>query len=151
MSHANETDRAAFAAEIAALRDLRDILSDERDALRRIDPDAVMQLVPVKLARLEMFAALEQSRRGRMSAYGAEPRRADVELWLNDTAACDDWARLGVEVRSLNALCMRLAKAQMNHIDRAAAALRRAMGKQTLYGADGREDVSVPGRELAAI
>ena len=151
MNVANDTDRAAFAAEIAALRGLRDILTDERDALRRIDPDAVMQLVPVKLARLEMFAALEQCRRGRMGAHGIEPRRADLTRWLEDSAACEEWTRLGEEVRSLNALCVRLAKAQMAHIDRAAAALRRAMGRQSVYGADGREDLSVRGRELAAI
>jgi flagellar biosynthesis/type III secretory pathway chaperone len=155
---ADVADLAALEVEIAAFRALRDVLRDEQEALRRVDTETLAQLVPVKLEKLAVLASLARKRGEAMRHAGVPDSRAGMDLWLSRHPFAErgkslfrELLDLAHEALGLNTLSRRLATVQYRHFERASAALRRAVGQEDLYGADGRPRHQGAQRTLAAI
>lgn len=156
MTPVDLADGARLDREIAAFGVLRDVLRREQEALRRVDPDALADLVPRKLAALSVVDRMTRERgevlRGRPVAENATL----VDQWLGGapadaatTARTRELIALAQESFGLNSTNQRLAQAQARYFERAATALRRAAGHDVTYGADGRTEPAKSSRTLA--
>lgn len=150
-------DAARLAREIAAFAALRDVLRAEQDALRRVDPDALADLVPRKLAALSVVDRLARERAEALRQRPVTANATLVERWLGGAPAdaaiaarADELIALAQEAFSLNGTNQRLAEAQQRYFERAADALRRAAGQDVTYRADGRTEAPKSSRTLAA-
>jgi flagella synthesis protein FlgN len=153
-----DTVPAALAAEVDCLRDLLGILRIEQDALRRADADALAQMVPDKVRKLDVLGRLAQSRSEAMRKAGFPGTRLGVEAWLATVAhgssaqtSFRELLDLAATARGLNTSSKRLATMQYRHFERAGTALRRAGGHDDIYGADGRPQHRNTQRVLVSI
>jgi flagellar biosynthesis/type III secretory pathway chaperone len=138
-------DAARLDSEIASFRALRDVLRAEQDTLRRVDPDALADLVPRKLAALSVVDRLTRERGNALRDLPVAGDASLVARWLGGQPAdaatearVRELIELAQETFTLNAANHRVAQAQSRYFERAADALRRAAGQDVVYGADGR-------------
>lgn len=157
MTAVDLADSARLAREITAFLALREVLRAEQDALRRVDPDALADLTPRKLAAVSTVDRMTRERGDALRQRPVAPDATLVERWLGGAPADADIAArtgeliaLAQESFTLNGVNQRLAQAQQRYFERAADALRRAAGQDVTYRADGRTEAPRTSRQLAA-
>lgn len=138
-------DAARLAREITAFEALREVLRAEQDALRRVDPDALADLMPRKLAAVSVVDRMTRERGDALRQRAVGQDATLVERWLGGAPADEVVAArtatliaLAQESFTLNGTNQRLAQAQQRYFERAADALRRAAGQDVVYCANGR-------------
>jgi flagella synthesis protein FlgN len=152
------TVRAALRAELEGHRALLNILSQEQDALRRADPDAIGICASTKLRLIGELRVLARQRSELLIACG-------ITLTATSVAPCDlptevlqelheDWAALraiAAEAQRVNALNGKLIARHQRHCESALSSLMNAAGRAAVYGADGRTERARAPQKLAAI
>ena len=146
-------------AELAGYRSLLDVLCREQDALRRADADALPALAAAKQREVQALANLASARADVLAAAGLGVTRVAAEAILVEggadaVAVSAAWAELEAlvgEAQRTNAVNGVLIDAQQSYFSRALAALSGAVGRDAVYGADGRHRFGLGSRPLAAI
>ena len=156
--HSITDAEASLAAEVTGFRNLITLLESEQEALRKADADALADVVPAKLAQVnvlqEMGAARSRMLRGAGLSANAQGMRRMLSRCPNPVRARMQWdelTQLAADALRRNELNMRLASVQQRHVDRAVGALYAAAGQDTTYGADGRPHHHASTRALASI
>ncbi|MFO1413549.1 MAG: flagellar protein FlgN [Burkholderiales bacterium] len=155
MTTVDLADGTRLDREIAAFGALRDVLRREQEALRRVDPDALADLVPRKLAALSVVDRMTRERGAALQERPVGRDKDLVERWLGGAPAdaqtrarTQELIAIAQESFALNSTNQRLAQAQSRYFERAATALRRAAGQDVTYGADGRTEAAKSSRTL---
>jgi flagella synthesis protein FlgN len=154
-------NRSAFVSslrsELAAFRELHQVLQSEHDCLMRSDVDALLKLIEPKSQQLERLAALAAVRSAYLDSVNLPADRAGMAQWLTVYAGpeapglADVWNQLlalATKARALNEANGALVASQLNHNKAALAALRSAARTLSTYGPDGHPEPSTGQREL---
>ena len=152
-------DADTLQAELAGYRTLLDVLHREQDALRRADADTLPALAAAKQREVQALANLATARGEVLAAAGLAVTRVAAEAVLVEggadpaavAAAWGELEALVAEARRVNAQNGVLIDVQQSYFSRALAALSGAVGRDGVYGADGRHRFGLGSRPLAAI
>jgi flagellar biosynthesis/type III secretory pathway chaperone len=152
------TPSALVELEIAGYKALLRLLDAERDALLRLDADAIEAAAAAKQAQVQSLEQLARARKASLAASGLPETAEGVAVWMASSgdaaSAAHAWATLldlARAARTANARNGRVIVRQRGHYDAAIAALLQAAGVPAVYGADGRPQAAMSGRTLAAI
>jgi flagellar biosynthesis/type III secretory pathway chaperone len=144
--------------EIAGYKALLRLLDAERDALLRLDAEAIAAAAEAKQAQVQSLEQLARARKAALAESGLPETAEGVALWMagggDASRPAHTWATLldvARAARAANARNGRVIVRQRGHYDAALAALLQAAGVAAVYGADGRPQGCVGGRTLAAI
>jgi flagellar biosynthesis/type III secretory pathway chaperone len=141
--------------EIAGYKALLRVLDAERDALLRLDAEAIEAAASAKHTQVQSLEQLARLRRNALADAGLPETGEGVALWLGNTeAGTQAWSTLldlARAARTANARNGRVIARQRGHYDAALSALLQAAGLSPVYGADGRPAAALGGRKLAAI
>jgi flagella synthesis protein FlgN len=144
--------------EIAGYKALLRLLDAERDALLRLDADAIEAAAAAKQAQVQSLEQLARNRKDALAQCGLPETAEGVTVWLGgrqgETHATGAWSTLldlARAARAANERNGRVIARQRGHYDAALAALLQAAGVPAVYGADGRPQTALGGRSLAAI
>ena len=147
-----------LAAEIAGYHSLLNLLESEQEALRAADADRLAQTTQPKIVQIGALQERAAMRAKALRARGLTENAAGMSTLLGESAHPESaraaWnTLLGVAAHAQrqNSLNMRLASVQQRYVDRAIAALWRAAGCDSTYGADGRSRHHAAPRTLASI
>jgi flagellar biosynthesis/type III secretory pathway chaperone len=148
----------SLAAEVEGYRRLLELSRAEQEALRLADADALARIAQAKVTEVYELQDRAASRIRALRGEGFGPNAAGMRALLGQCAqpdrASEQWDLLvsvAAEAQRQNALNSRLAGVQLQHVDRALAALWSAAGREMTYGADGRSQRHTSPRSLAAI
>lgn len=156
---APEFDVGTLRAEMAGYRSLLDVLQREQDALRRADADALPVISEAKQREVQALLRFSSARVRALAATGRTPSRAAAQALLIEggadpatvEAAWSEIESLATEARRANAVNGALIASQQTYFGRALSALSSATGTTSTYGADGRPQLGLASRSLAAI
>ena len=140
------TDIAAITErEVALIARFVELLKEEQDNLRGVDPAQLPELGSAKAALVEQLNSLEDQRINALAMPAGDKPRAAMEKWLaanpEQLAAAVNWTKLltlAEEARQLHHLNASLLAIHLQRTQEALAILHGRAASETLYGSDGQ-------------
>jgi len=149
---------ACVELEVAGYKALLRLLDAERDALLRLDADAIEAAAAAKQAQVQSLEQLARARKAALASSGLPETAEGIAVWMASggeaVAGGRAWTTLldlARAARNANERNGRVIARQRGHYDAALSALLHAAGVPAVYGADGRPQTGLRGRSLAAI
>jgi flagella synthesis protein FlgN len=149
---------ACVELEIAGYKALLRLLDAERDALLRLDVDAIEAAAAAKQGQVQSLEQLARARKAALASSGLPETAEGIAVWVASggeaVAGGRAWTTLldlARAARNANERNGRVIARQRGHYDAALSALLHAAGVPAVYGADGRPQTGLRGRSLAAI